>query len=153
MKKAVMVKEELLRACEAKVSQRIQSIQEVLQSIEESRNNETKSSAGDKYETGRAMMQMEEDKNRGQLLQALQVQQELAQIDPHRLSEQVGVGSLVETTQGKYFLSIGIGKVSLGDEIYFCLSSQSPIGRVMMGKAVGDIVEFNGKTIKITGVR
>ncbi len=46
---------------------KIEILKEEIESTKESRNNDTKSSAGDKYETGRAMMQIELDKNEAQL--------------------------------------------------------------------------------------
>ena len=138
------IKDKLYKACEVDIEKRIQSIQEVLRSVEESRNNETKSSAGDKYETGRSIMQMEEEKNRNQLFQTNQVRLALKKIDPQKKSDKVESGSLVETTSGNYFISTGIGKVKIEDQLYYCVSSNSPIGRRMMNKVRGEEVEFNG---------
>ena len=146
------IKERLFQACQADINQRINSIQEVLESIEESRNNETKSSVGDKYETGRSMMQMEEQKGRQQLFQANQVRLELMKIDIKRKLNKVETGSLVETTNGNYFISVGMGKVRLDDVLYYCISSRSPIGIKLMHKEKGDEVEFNGKKIRISGI-
>lgn len=152
MKNADEIKEKLFQACQADIDQRINSIQEVLGSIEESRNNETKSSVGDKYETGRSMMQMEEQKSRQQLFQANQVRLGLMKIDIQRKSDKVESGSLVETTTGNYFISIGLGKVRIEDTIYYCVSSRSPIGMKLMHKKKGDEIEFNGKKIRIDGI-
>jgi len=58
MKTNFQIKEALYKACEEDTEKRINVIERNLKSIEESRNNETKSSAGDKYETGRAMLQI-----------------------------------------------------------------------------------------------
>jgi transcription elongation GreA/GreB family factor len=152
MKPSIEVKEQLYQACEKLADERIQSIQQVLKSIENARNNETKSSAGDKYETGRSMMQIEEDNNRTQLHNALQVKNTLTGINPNRITERVEAGSLVATTQGNYYLSIGMGAVNLKNQSYFCISVQSPIGRQLIGKSTGDEISINGMPIKITGV-
>ena len=152
MKKTYEIKEQLFRICEADIEKRIKSIDEVLKSIEESRNSETKSSAGDKYETGRSMMQMEEQKCRQQLFQANQVRLELMKIDIQRKSDKVEKGSLVETTNGNYFISIGIGRVRLDDVLYYCISSRSPIGMKLMHKEKGDEIEFNGRKIRVAGI-
>ncbi len=146
------IKEKLFQACQADLEKRINSIQEVLKSIEESRDNETKSSVGDKYETGRSMMQMEEQKSRQQLYQANQVRLELMRIDPQRKSRKVEAGSLVETTNGIYFISVGMGKVRVEDALYYCISSNSPIGMKLMNKVKGDEIEFNGRKIGIKGI-
>lgn len=146
------IKENLFQTCQADIDQRINSIQEVLASIEESRNNETKSSVGDKYETGRSMMQLEEQKSRQQLFQANQVRLELIKIDIKRQTDKVEIGSLVETTSGNYFISVGIGKVRMDDILYYCISSRSPIGMKLMYKEKGDEIEFNGKKTRISGI-
>ncbi|MEM1321888.1 MAG: 3-oxoacyl-ACP synthase [Bacteroidota bacterium] len=146
------IKAKLLALCQEKIAQRIATIESVLQSIEESRNNETKSSVGDKYETGRAMMQMEEEKNRGQLLQALRAQQILATIDPERISDEVQLGSLVISNKLKYYCAIGLGKLQLGTETIYAVSPDSPIGRLLIGKKADDQVELNQQLIKVVAV-
>ena len=143
------IKEALYKACEEDTEKRIETIKKALSSIEESRNNESKSSVGDKYETGRSMMQIEEEKAKRQLWQAIQLKQELTQIDPRKRSNRVELGSLVETTNGNYYLSIGLGKLSLENELYYCISINSPIGRKMLNKEVGEEVEFNGAKMRI----
>jgi len=55
------------------LDKRIKSAKEFIESAKESRDNDTKSSAGDKFETGREMMQMEIDKNETQLRKALKL--------------------------------------------------------------------------------
>lgn len=152
MKPSIEVKEQLYQACKKFADERIQSIQQVLESIEEARNNETRSSAGDKYETGRSMMQIEADNNNIQLHEAMQVKNTLQRINPSRKTEQVEAGSLVATTQGNYYLSIGMGAVNMGNQSYYCVSVQSPIGRQLIGKSSGDEISINGMPIKITGV-
>ena len=146
------IKQQLYSICKASIEKRIKTIEDTLKSIEESRNNETKSSVGDKYETGRAMMQIEEGKSKAQLLQAAQVRNELTQIDVQKTSSVVEVGSLIETNKGNYYLSIGIGKVRLEGNLYYCLSVNSPIGKKLIHKKAGDAFDFNGTKILITAV-
>lgn len=152
MENGNLIKQELHTYCLLQIEKQIKSIEQTLQSITESRNNETKSSAGDKYETGRAMMQMEEEKAKGQLMQAFQVQKELQQIDPLKKSNQVEIGSLVQTNKGTYFISIGMGKIKLDNGLFYAISVQSPIGNKLLGKTVGNSIEFNGTKINILGV-
>jgi hypothetical protein len=146
------IKQALYQRCFEDIEQRINVIEETLASIRESRNNETKSSAGDKYETGRAMMQIEEDKNRSQLAQAFEVKNELQKLDIDKKTIRVENGSLVYTSNGVYFISIGIGKVKLEDQLYYCVSRFSPIGMKLIGKRTGDEIEFNGNQIRIVKI-
>lgn len=149
MKTNFQIKEALYKACEEDTEKRINVIERNLKSIEESRNNETKSSAGDKYETGRAMLQIEEENNKTQLSQAMIVKHQLRKINWRKESQIVELGSLVTTTNGEYYLSIGLGKITLNNQDYYCVSAISPIGLKMMNKTAGDEIEFNGAKITI----
>jgi transcription elongation GreA/GreB family factor len=146
------IKKALFQACEAHIEKRMKTIRDRLTSIEESRNEETKSSAGDKYETGRAMMQMEEDKAKKQLSEILLTQKALSEINYESSSEQVRPGSLVLTDHGRFYMAVGIGKVKYDDESYFCISPHSPIGQLLIGKKQGEEFTFNGLTRKIESV-
>jgi hypothetical protein len=146
------VKQTLFKKCLEDIERRINAIEETLASIRESRDNEMKSSAGDKYETGRAMMQIEEDKNRIQLAQALEVKNELQKLDIDKKTMRIENGSLVYTNAGIYFISIGIGKVELEEQLYYCVSRLSPVGQKLIGKRTGDEIEFNGNQIRIVTI-
>lgn len=74
-------------------------------------NEETKSSAGDKYETGRAMMQLEIEKQSVQLAEAMKLKHVLSQINPEKTTETIQSGSLVFTDQGNFYISISAGKL------------------------------------------
>ena len=56
------IKQELYKLCLEYVENRFQTIQNTIKEIQESLGSETKSSAGDKHETGRAMLQLEREK-------------------------------------------------------------------------------------------
>jgi len=149
MESQIHIKTKLYRVCEKDIEARIQTIEKNLKSIFESRDNETKSSVGDKYETGRAMLQIEEANNKTQLIEANRVKNELTRIDLKRSSIKAEIGSLVKTNRGYYYISIGLGKVTLEDTLYFCVSINSPIGTKLLSKTEGDAIEFNGKRIEI----
>lgn len=149
MQEDLNIKADLFKLCETSIRTRIKTLEEALKSIAESRDNETKSSAGDKYETGRAMMQIEEAKNNTQLAQAQEVMHELMRIDLDGQSSSIGLGSLVKTNGGTYFLAIGLGKVHWEGQLYFCISVNSPIGQLLLHKKAGDTVVFNGRKIQI----
>ena len=152
MKNKIEIKRELFKICSQNIEQRISTIENRLKLIEESRNNETKSSVGDKYETGRAMMQMEEEKSKIQLLEANRVRQDLLKIDTERNFEKGELGSLISTNRGEYYLSIGIGKVNLKDKLYYCISMDSPIGKKLRNRQKGEEIGFNNMKIRIEEV-
>ena len=152
MEEARALKQSLLTHCRAQTDDRIAAITDSLAKIEEARNGETKSSAGDKFETGRAMMQMEEAKLNGQLEEVLKVRRVLDQIDPLHTGTHIAAGSLVATNRGNYFLAVGLGKVRLDDRIFFCTSMESPIGRQLHGKQVGEVFTFNELEFVVKGM-
>jgi hypothetical protein len=73
----------------------------------------------------------------------------LSKINLNRAYPIVDLGGLIETNQGIYYLSIGIGKIEINSEIIYAISLDSPIGQLLKGKRVGEALEFRGKTLKI----
>jgi len=142
------IKEALLHKCQEYVAQRLQRIQGTIHDIQESLSSETKSTAGDKHETGRAMLQLEREKAGAQLAQVQKLQQIVAKIDL-AASTHIRLGSLIITSQGQYFLSISIGKVEIEQQSYFVLAANSPIGKLLLGKTTGDSFNFNGNKVLI----
>ncbi len=131
------------------VDHRLQTIEKSLQAIRESRDNETKSSVGDKYETGRAMLQIEEDNYQKQLHQVLLLKNQLQKINLKNVGDGVQQGSLVITGQASYFISVGLGKIEMERQSYFCISPVSPVARKLLNRKAGDQFEFNGRTVEI----
>ncbi len=134
------------------LDRKIDVINKAIVSAKESRNNDTKSSAGDKYETGREMMQIEIEKNEVLLNQTGKQRKELARIDISEEFNKVAFGSLVTTDKGTYFISIGIGKIQIDDQICYAISLASPIGGLLKDKVVGDEVQFQGRTFTINEI-
>lgn len=146
------IKTQLHALCGAFVGQRIEAAQAAMLTAQESANSETKSSAGDKYETGRAMAQEERNRNAVQLQQALQLQGELARINPDLLCDAVRPGALVTTSMGQFFIGISAGKLSVEGQDYFAVSAAAPVAAALSGKRTGEEVLFNGKKVTITHV-
>ena len=114
-------------------------------SVKESRDNETKSSAGDKHETARAMMQIEMVQNEEQLSKAIHLQNEYSKIKLEKEYNKVEMGSLVFTNHENYFISVGIGKIVIENEIFYAVSLASPIGMFLKDKKPGDKGNFQGR--------
>ena len=122
------------------------------QLAKESRDSDTKSSAGDKFETGREMMQQEIDRNRKQLEEAKKMRLALEQIEDHQVSEIVHSGSLVITNFGKFYISISRGQIQVDGINYFAISAVSPIGLKLMRQKKGYEFDFNGKPFVIESI-
>jgi transcription elongation GreA/GreB family factor len=145
----IQLKQELLTRCHIFIEERIDSAKDAIEMAQQSANEETKSSAGDKYETGRAMAQLEIEKNRTQLTEAMKQKQVLDQLPPETDTTMVRLGSVVLTSSGNYFIAIPAGKMEVDGITYYAVSSASPIGTMLMGLKKGASINFNKKEIVI----
>lgn len=146
------IKERLHRACMDYVEDRIASARQAITAARESANDDTKSSAGDKYETGREMMQQEIDRNRKQMEESQKLKLVLEQIDPVKSTAIVQNGALVTTNFGRFYISISRGQILVDDCIFFAVSSISPIGMKLMKQTEGYEFDFNGKLFRVEKV-
>lgn len=143
------LKEELFKLCEAFVNKRLQTVNEIISSNQKALQSETKSSAGDKHETGRAMLQLEMEKSGQQLSGIRQMKEVLAKIDRSKNSEIAHLGSIIETNFANYFLSISAGKIIIRNKTYYAISVSSPIGNLLLGAKKDKEIIFKGKKIQI----
>ncbi|WP_420552052.1 3-oxoacyl-ACP synthase [Tenacibaculum aiptasiae] len=144
------IKEELFKQCVAYVNKRMKTIEEIISSNKKALQSETKSSAGDKHETGRAMLQLEMEKASQQLSGVEKMKETLSKINLERVTDVVHLGNVVITDKNAYFLSISSGQLKVADKVYFSVSVSSPIGRLLLGKKATESFVFNGnkQTIK-----
>ena len=143
------LKIELHQMCLQQVEQRIARAKEAMDAAQAAANNEGKSSAGDKYETGRAMMQLERDQHARLLTEALKLKQALDNIDPSRQHERAQTGSLLITDQGRYYLSISLGKLELNGQEWIALSPVTPLGSSLLGLRAGESLVFNKRNYTV----
>lgn len=146
------VKQQLFEFCKEYVEARTVRIQNSIQSIQESLTAESKSSAGDKHETGRAMLQLEREKLGQQLQEVERMAIILSRISINLKTNAVVLGSLIKTSKRNYFLAISAGEYKGADNPIFCISRATPIGKLLLGKSIGDVVDFNGEKIRISEI-
>ncbi|WP_299221652.1 3-oxoacyl-ACP synthase [uncultured Aquimarina sp.] len=146
------IKEQLFDHCKQFVQDRLDRIQDRITNIQESLTSETKSTAGDKHETGRAMLQLEREKAGAQLAQVQKLQEVLVKIDKHSSSKTMRLGSIAETSKGNYYLSISVGKITIENNTYFAIATNTPIGKLLLGKTIGDHFSFNGNEVTIENI-
>ncbi|WP_461147563.1 3-oxoacyl-ACP synthase [Spirosoma pulveris] len=146
------IKTGLWALCRSYVQKRIDTARQAMEAAQEAANSESKSSAGDKYETGRAMAQLERDRHAQLLAEAVKIEQELKQLAIEKNYEKVQPGSVAVTNRGLFFISIGAGKMTLDGADYFAVSAASPIGALLAGHRAGDSVTFNKMVYQIQEV-
>lgn len=148
----MLLKQQLHNRCRAYLDNNIQNAEAVIADAREAARNETKSSAGDKYETSREMMQQDIDLNNARLLQLRKQMDVLDRIAIDTISDIIIPGSIVTTTQANYFIAISAGKLLVDGQTYYAISMDSPLGAQLKGKKAGDEFIINGKKGAISDV-
>jgi len=146
---AQVLKKALFQFCHTYVEQRINRINSQIIELQHSLSSETKSSAGDKHETGRAMIQLEREKLGKQLFEAEKMFGVLSKINIDEPTTSSRLGSLIYTSKQNYFLSISAGEFKNNNTSVFCISAGTPMAQIFLGKTVGGVVHFNGEEIYI----
>lgn len=153
MEQYLAVKKQLFQNCQEYVQKRISTIKEAMSAIKEAADEEIKSSAGDKYETGRAMMQIEMENSARQLAEARKLQSQMDQLPkPTSVCKYIESGCLAITSQGNYYIAISVGKIIVDDKEYFVVAPSSPIGGVLLGLNAGEVADLNGRKIEVKEV-
>ncbi|HCN47924.1 MAG TPA: hypothetical protein DIT10_02295 [Chryseobacterium sp.] len=136
-----MNKQEILNIVNAKITNKIRAFENLIAETRAS-NNDTKSSMGDKYETGREMLQQEINNLQRQLNETLNQQAVLQKItaDP---SEKVQNGALVKTNKGLFYISASLGEIISEKEKIMTVSAESPLVKMMYGKKTGESFTIN----------
>lgn len=145
-------KRSIYQLCLEVVNQRLASCKNSLMTLQESLYAETKSSAGDKHETGRAMIQLEREQLGNQLAKIERDKEMLLKINPEKTSKTIVLGSCVQTSEHSYFISVGLGKIPWKENEWYAISLDAPIGQLLVGKKEGDKLFFREKEIEVLAV-
>ena len=146
------LKEQLLKHCFDNLKNRFSVIDNVIKDIQNSLQSETKSSAGDKHETGRAMLQLEREKAGHQLAELQKLNETLDKIEIKSKHSNVAFGSLVKTSHLNYFIAISAGEIVIDGNRFYAISPSTPIAKLVLSKQVGDLIEFRDAKFTITEI-
>ncbi|MDG2349499.1 MAG: GreA/GreB family elongation factor [Flavobacteriaceae bacterium] len=143
------IKQQLHLKCQELLQDRLRVLEKSMNDIYNNLESETKSTAGDKHETGRAMLHLEREKLGHQLAIINNQLQVFNKINLEAQISRVVLGSLVYTTQANYFISVSMGELKAGKIRAYAISPMSPVGQALMLKAVDETVFYNNQKIKI----
>lgn len=146
------LKEKVIDALERELEERMDLLRQSYNDAIDARNNDTKSSAGDKYETGRAMIQQEIDRMGLRMREIKVLQNELKILPIKEESDTVISGSLVEMDSGIYFLGLSLGKIEVGNTCIYAISTHSPLGKLILNQREGDSVDLNQNKHRILSI-
>lgn len=142
------IKQSLYSQCIDFVENKILIAQQAVNMAQESANSETKSSAGDKHETSRAMAMLEQSKNAQALGELIKMKPVLQALEPTTkiVQSSIELGSLIITSNKNFYISIAAGKLTYGGLSFFAISPASPIGKALLPLKKGDSLVFRGQT-------
>lgn len=145
-------KEELFNKCIDIVNRRIDQYNEKLETI--SGEDEEHNFHPDFDEYGnKGEMLTEYEKNATYLNRVRTMKETLANLDRSHRSETVRPGSIVETKNNYYFVSVPLGEIDMdsGRKV-FAISTDAPIYKEFEGKKAGDKFTFNDSEVEIVQV-
>ena len=130
------IKEHLLLSCEQQIMQKYIIVQDKIKGIVASLDDATKS----REQAGERLVEIEK---------TLEV---LHKINLTKTATHAHLGSLVTTNKGNFFLSISLGVLTHQKTTYYCIGLQTPIGKLLFGKQVGDTFSFRETTYQIKAI-
>ncbi len=148
----ILFKDQLKQYCRSLIEQRITAARTAIANAQQAANSEEKSSAGDKYETGRAMGHLEKDMYARQLAENIKELAGLEAVNCHLIYGHITSGAFVQCGEVSFFIAAGLGKQVVNGQTIFFLSPHAPLAKTMQQKKTGDGFLFNGTPIAITGV-
>ncbi|MGQ1910098.1 hypothetical protein ACT3CE_09945 [Marinifilum sp. RC60d5] len=152
MSKQLQLKKELYKLALENLQSTIDENKKALVDLKESVGSESKSTAGDKHETGRAMIHLEQEKANKQMQNSLELKKVLDQVNLDKMYEEVSFGSLVITNKICFYLLAALGQYSIGENQYYFVSLHSEIAKAFMGKKAGEVVVFKNQSFTINEI-
>ncbi|MFT5666209.1 MAG: transcription elongation GreA/GreB family factor [Vicingaceae bacterium] len=144
----MLKKEAVISAIRESIGEQIGDYILELNSVNEEIGKETKSSAGDKFETSREMMNQEVSRLEERIAYLKKQLNSLQQLS-QRKSSSIQNGSLVNTNHGLFFFGIAFGKLESQGSTIMGLSLNSPLGKIMTDKKEGDSLTFMNRNYSI----
>jgi len=124
-----IIKNKLLNYCFEFVQLKQERLQSTISDAQKSLESESQSTAGDKHDTGRAMMHLEIEKKSNQLTEIIKLKRVLKQIDLKKTTDKISLGSIVESNNGLFFIAINGGKCTIEQAEYTIISLASPLAQ------------------------
>lgn len=148
-----MTKPELLEKVRQTLGEKKDALQLMILDLQAGLANDTKSSAGDKYETSREMSNQELEKIGIQLHETNRQLALLKQLEQVTASSAVVTGSLVTASNGMFLIGIPAGTISIEETTVFCVSANAPLAQAFLHKKAGESFMYKGNTLLIHAIQ
>lgn len=145
----ITCKNSLKKAGLLRIEERIAITKSAIANAQEAANSEDKSSAGDKYETGRAMGHLEKDMYARQQAENITELDRLKRVNTDMIYTTAQTGAFVRCADQSFFIAAGLGKQLIDNQLVYFLSPFTPLAKLLFGKKAGDSFFFNKMDIVI----
>lgn len=135
----MLQKSDVISELLSQLNNKLKFLNQNLESAIISRNSDTKSSAGDKFETSREMAQIEIRKFETEILKVQQFIKEL----------QEKKADLIITETEVFLISIPFGKIVINSKTIYCISNSAPIAKLLLNTEVSTGFNYRGVDYKV----
>jgi transcription elongation GreA/GreB family factor len=146
-----MNKQALFQHISDLLAEKISRMEANIADLQKDMAEDSKSSAGDKFETSREMAQQELVKLNTQLKEQQRLKH-LADSQSAETLNQVQSGALIETNKGSFLVGIPVGNISFEGKELVGIGMGAPLGQLLLHKKKGDQVSFNNQQFLIQAV-
>lgn len=146
-------RETVIAALALSMEEGIRSARAAFEELQGSLEGESKSTAGDKHETGRAMVQMEMEQAAARLKRVEGMVRSWKAMDPGAPRDAVRPGAVVATDHGGFVIGVAWGAFQGPDaQDWRGISSDAPLAMALRGCQAGEAVHFRGRSWNILEV-
>lgn len=137
------LKKKLKTICLERLNDKVEALQGIITDMSLDAQNDAKSSAGDKHETGLSMMHLEQENLSKKILENIAMRDIVKKIDDEKVSSVVEFGSLVQINTVYLFFSAALPKIIVDDRSVLAVSMDAPIAKEILGRKLHDRFTFN----------
>ncbi len=142
-----LLKQQVLQNLE----KQLQTLDLELKELREAKSTDTKSSAGDKYETGRESLGQTQNLLESQKSKFLGMFRDLERV-PIEPKHTITEGVLLKLSMGWVWVAVPFGKITVDQEDIQVVSPQAPLVHSLRTIKVGESIHLNGKVIHLLGL-
>jgi len=138
----VLTKSGVIAELNKQLQTKLSNLTTNLQQAIDSRNSDTKSSAGDKFETSREMVQIEIHK----------IETEITKTQQFIFDLFSKVTQLIITDKGSFLISIPFGKLIINNTAVYCISNTAPITSPLINTKVSYNFDYGGVVYNVIDI-
>ena len=148
----INLKKSLVEYCKNRLEIKLKELTGIYQSLIDSIQTDSKSSAGDKHETFKSMMHIEQEKMQTQIKMINQQINTINQLKVEK-KNRIENGTLIVTDSKVFFIAASLGLASISDQSFFIVSLDSPIIQFMKKQSINTMFTFQSTNYKLIDIQ